>query len=318
MDISASIIEKARNDDGHDLYIIGNKYRDIKHDYSKALAWYKLAANQNNANAQACIGYLYATGKGVPKDYAITMDYFLRAAGNNESTSMSNIGYRFLNGKGVPFDKYKALEWFIRAGEKLEETKKLNKEGIHLREEDKDKTVYQLINETEDIRREERERKEELKKKEIESMKNESKHRINLLEKEKQKYMSEHELLKISVNYLEKRLKDKEALVQSKNTEIDILKKENQKYNNLKQEIQELKRKMDEYRVHVQNAVPTNDKTTSNVNNIQAGNQNHHGEVSSNNVNGNIRVKREVVSEDNGSWFCQIEKKKRKVVSNDS
>jgi TPR repeat protein len=55
---------------------------------------------------------------------------------------MGNIGLRFLFGRGVPVDKYKALEWYIKYESKPELVKKLNDEGVHLKEEDKSKLYY--------------------------------------------------------------------------------------------------------------------------------------------------------------------------------
>jgi TPR repeat protein len=61
---------------------------------------------------------------------------------NNINASMGNIGLRFLFGRGVPVDKYKALEWYIKYESKPELVKKLNDEGVHLKEEDKSKLYY--------------------------------------------------------------------------------------------------------------------------------------------------------------------------------
>ncbi|KAI8882923.1 HCP-like protein, partial [Backusella circina FSU 941] len=82
-------------------------------DYSKAIAWYLLAANQNHSHSQNYIGIFYARGLGVSKDDHVALEYYLKGAGNGHSGSQSNVGFRFFYGKGVQVDKYKALEWFI-------------------------------------------------------------------------------------------------------------------------------------------------------------------------------------------------------------
>jgi TPR repeat protein len=56
------------------------------------MAWYQLAANQNNSFAQNSIGVLYDNGFGVPQDYYIAMNYYLKAAGNNDNVAKENIG----------------------------------------------------------------------------------------------------------------------------------------------------------------------------------------------------------------------------------
>ena len=41
----------------------------VPRDYVEALRWYRLAAEQEDANAQTNLGEMYANGIGVPKDY---------------------------------------------------------------------------------------------------------------------------------------------------------------------------------------------------------------------------------------------------------
>ena len=39
-------------------------------DYAEARKWYRLAADQGNADAQTILGLMYHFGQGVPQDYA--------------------------------------------------------------------------------------------------------------------------------------------------------------------------------------------------------------------------------------------------------
>ena len=41
----------------------------VAQNYKTAVKWYKLAAEQGNANAQYNLGLMYQRGLGVPKDY---------------------------------------------------------------------------------------------------------------------------------------------------------------------------------------------------------------------------------------------------------
>ena len=43
--------------------------RGVPQDYTEAVRWYRLAAEQSNANAQYNLGIMYYYGWGVPKDY---------------------------------------------------------------------------------------------------------------------------------------------------------------------------------------------------------------------------------------------------------
>jgi TPR repeat protein len=141
--INAAIINRAKSNDGEALQTIGYTYRN-KRRYPNAMTWHQLAINQNNTNAYINIGCLYSGGEGVPQDNLTAIYYYLRAASANYKLAMTNIALTFLNENGVSANKYKALEWFIKCGEKPEEVKKLNQQGIHLREEDKSKSLREF------------------------------------------------------------------------------------------------------------------------------------------------------------------------------
>ncbi|KAI8880722.1 HCP-like protein, partial [Backusella circina FSU 941] len=80
--------------------------------FDKALAWYILAAIENNSYAQHNIGNIYHGGKGVPTNYLCAMKWYLKSSEQNNALASNNIGVLFENGQGVPRDKHKALEWY--------------------------------------------------------------------------------------------------------------------------------------------------------------------------------------------------------------
>lgn len=49
------------------MYVNG---RGVPQDYAEAVKWYRLAAEQGDADAMNLLGGMYGTGKGVPQDYA--------------------------------------------------------------------------------------------------------------------------------------------------------------------------------------------------------------------------------------------------------
>jgi TPR repeat protein len=118
---------------------IGYVYDVEKKQYDKALAWYILAARENNAAAMDNIGCLYYKGFAVPKSYLCALKWQLKAVElNKNDNKVNNIGLYFQYGSGVPFDKYKALEWYCHS--KIDVyTGKLKDEGYHLSEPDKSK-----------------------------------------------------------------------------------------------------------------------------------------------------------------------------------
>jgi TPR repeat protein len=144
LELPVETINKAKSNDGEALRDIGYEYKRKKQDYSKAMAWCRLAANQNNTNAYNNIGVLYHNGLGVSQDYLTAMEYYLKAARDNQYFAMGNISLLFLNGNGVPVNKYKALEWLAKSRVQPEQVKELNKQGIHLIEEDKSWYFYEF------------------------------------------------------------------------------------------------------------------------------------------------------------------------------
>jgi TPR repeat protein len=111
---------------------IGNVYYSDKKQYNKALAWYILAAMENDSAAYHNIGALYHIGNGVPKNYLCALKWYLKAAEGYEYENTSNyIGKLFENGQGVPLYKYNALEWHCHGKDKTLRDK-LKKQGFYL------------------------------------------------------------------------------------------------------------------------------------------------------------------------------------------
>ena len=50
------------------MYTIG---QGVPQDYQEAVKWYRLAAEQGNASAQAGLGFMYSEGQGVVQDYIL-------------------------------------------------------------------------------------------------------------------------------------------------------------------------------------------------------------------------------------------------------
>jgi TPR repeat protein len=119
---------------------IGWVYHNYKEQYDKALAWYLLAAMENDSTAQNNIGILYYFGRGVPKNYLCALKWYLKVVEQNEYVNTPNhIGDLFENGYGVPLDKHKALEWYCHGGDKTGRDR-LKYRGYHLFITDKSKS----------------------------------------------------------------------------------------------------------------------------------------------------------------------------------
>ena len=89
----------------------------VTKDESKAVEWYKKAAEQGLAAAQYNLGVCYEDGKGVPKDERKAVEWYVKAAEQGLAAAQNNLGVCYQNGKGVPKDEKKAVEWYKKAAE---------------------------------------------------------------------------------------------------------------------------------------------------------------------------------------------------------
>ena len=62
----------------------------VPKDDQLAIKWYKLAAEQGHARAQAALGGMYALGQGVPKDYVLAYKWVNLAAAQGHKNASNN------------------------------------------------------------------------------------------------------------------------------------------------------------------------------------------------------------------------------------
>ncbi len=86
-------------------------------DYGQALRWCQQAADQGNAEAERCLGLIYANGHGVPVDYALALRWFQKAADQGYADAQVNIALLYDQGQGVAVDHAQALRWFQKAAD---------------------------------------------------------------------------------------------------------------------------------------------------------------------------------------------------------
>jgi TPR repeat protein len=80
-------------------------------DYAQAYAdWWPLARS-GDAKAQASLGFLYYSGKGVQRDDQQSLLWFRRAAEAGQPTAQFFLGLQYFYGKGVPRDLARAYAW---------------------------------------------------------------------------------------------------------------------------------------------------------------------------------------------------------------
>lgn len=92
-----------------DFYFYG---RGVTQDYSRALEWWRMAANQGEALAQNGVGWIHLKCLGVKCDYCQAADWFRKSAEQGCEIAQINMGYVLENGKGVSVDYPEAQKWY--------------------------------------------------------------------------------------------------------------------------------------------------------------------------------------------------------------
>ncbi len=89
----------------------------VAKDELEAVKWYRKAADQNYAPAQAILGAFYALGLGVAKDYVEAVKWFRKAAEQNYAPAQDFLGSCYADGQGVAKDHVEAVKWFRKAAD---------------------------------------------------------------------------------------------------------------------------------------------------------------------------------------------------------
>ena len=98
-----------------DLYFNGRG--GFEQDCAKALELYEQAADQDYADAQAQLGYMYQNGAGVELSYEKAMEWNNRAAQQGNAQGQAQIGYMYHMGLGVTQNLDEAGRWYTRAAQ---------------------------------------------------------------------------------------------------------------------------------------------------------------------------------------------------------
>jgi len=88
-----------------------------KGDYKTAIDKWEALANQGYAKAQSKLGWIYASGTGVPKNDEQAAEWLLKAANQGYAKAQYNLGVMYTKGKGVAKDDKQAVEWFLKAAD---------------------------------------------------------------------------------------------------------------------------------------------------------------------------------------------------------
>ena len=82
-----------------------------RHDYVTAARAFWPLAEAGDARAQAILGYMFATGHGVPQNYIEAARWYRRASEQGHATAQYMLGLMYDKGQGVPQDYVEAYKW---------------------------------------------------------------------------------------------------------------------------------------------------------------------------------------------------------------
>lgn len=82
-----------------------------RHDYMQASQVFIPLAERGNPSAQAYLGFMFETGRGVPLNYTEAAMWYRRAAEQGDSLAQYSLGLLYDKGFGVPRDIVEANKW---------------------------------------------------------------------------------------------------------------------------------------------------------------------------------------------------------------
>jgi len=93
-----------------ELYLLGMD--GVDKDLQQAITWFRKAAEQGDALGQAELAFMYETGAGVPQNYAEAVRWYTRAADQGLPLAQFDLAYMYENGRGVTADIEKAVHLY--------------------------------------------------------------------------------------------------------------------------------------------------------------------------------------------------------------
>jgi TPR repeat protein len=84
-------------------------------DYTNALKYLRLSADQGYGDAEVALGYFYGRGLGVPRDVPTAVQWYRKAADQGNALGQYAMGRFYATGRGVTNDMTQAIQWWQKA-----------------------------------------------------------------------------------------------------------------------------------------------------------------------------------------------------------
>ena len=101
--------------DAEDLNFIGTLYfngEGVEKNDEEAIRYYKLSADQGNANAQCYLGFCYGNGEGIDRNDEEAFKYFKLSANQGYARAQYCLGACYESGRGVDRNDEEALKYY--------------------------------------------------------------------------------------------------------------------------------------------------------------------------------------------------------------
>ena len=88
----------------------------VPQDDVEAVRWFRLAADQGDADAQGNLGFMYADGRGVAQDDVEAVRWYRLAADQGDANGQYGLGKTYADGRGgLAQDDVTAYMWYTLA-----------------------------------------------------------------------------------------------------------------------------------------------------------------------------------------------------------
>jgi TPR repeat protein len=99
---------------------LGNMYFDgkvVAKDYSEAFKWYQKSAEQGNVDSQYMLGSMYHLGDGVTENLSEAVKWYRKSAEQGDASAQNSLGDMYFEGDGVTQNVSEALKWYRKSAE---------------------------------------------------------------------------------------------------------------------------------------------------------------------------------------------------------
>jgi tetratricopeptide (TPR) repeat protein len=114
-----SLIKRAAQGDVEAQFMLGRCYYEggsgFGQDYAEAEKWWRKAAQQGHAKAQALCAMMHVYGQSVKQNYPEAIECLQSAAESGQVHARILLGYCYANGKGVEQNFVEAYKWYSLA-----------------------------------------------------------------------------------------------------------------------------------------------------------------------------------------------------------